>query len=37
MSQKGNHYFAHGVISIIIQGMHDMKIIYSPYGNSKSC
>lgn len=35
MSQKSNHYFAHGVISIIIQGTHNMKIIYSPYGSNK--
>lgn len=37
MSQKSNHYFAHGVISIIIQGMHDMKIIYFPYSDSRPC
>lgn len=37
MSQKSNHYFAHGVISINIQGMHDLKIIYFPYGNNKPC
>lgn len=37
MSQKSNHYFAHGVISITIQRMHDMKIIYFPYGDSKTC
>lgn len=35
MIQKSNHYFAHGVISIIIQEMPDMKIIYFSYGNSK--
>lgn len=37
MSQKSDHYLAYGVISIIIQGMRDMKIIYLPYGNSKPC
>lgn len=35
MSHKSNHYFARGVVSIIIQGMHDLKIIYFPYGSSK--
>lgn len=34
MSQKSNHYFAHEAISIIIQGMSDMKIIYFPYGKT---
>lgn len=37
MSQKSNHYFAHGAINIIIQGMHNKKIIYSPYGNNNPC
>lgn len=37
MSQKSNHYFSHGVISIIIKWMHDMKIIYFQYGKSQSC
>lgn len=37
MSQKSNHYFAHEAISIIIQGMSDMKIIYFPYGKTTPC
>lgn len=37
MSQKSNHYFTHTVISIIIQGMPDIKTIYFPYVNSKQC